>query len=298
MEDLALWGPQATSSAPVMSLVDAEQYCRRLACSHYENFPVVTWFLPKSLRQHFYNVYAYCRWADDLGDETGETAASLMLLNWWRTELDRCYAGTATHPVLLALKPTIDRFSIPREHFTDLISAFEQDQTVREYDSLPQLLDYCTRSANPVGRIILYLGECHDAENAALSDSICTGLQLANFWQDVARDFEIGRIYLPQEIREQFGYSAADMQARRTTPEFQNMMQHLVETARECLQQGRPLVRRLPGRLSMDIALFIRGGLLILNAIERIEYRVWETRPKVQKSQLALAAIKAWCRWP
>ena len=298
MEDLALWGPQACNPPPILSLVDAEQYCRRLACSHYENFPVVTWFLPRSLRQHFYNVYAYCRWADDLGDETGEPATSLMLLNWWRTELDRCYAGTATHPVLLALQTTIDRFSIPREHFMDLISAFEQDQTVQEYDSLPQLLDYCTRSANPVGRIILYLGECHDAQHAALSDSICTGLQLANFWQDVARDFEIGRIYLPREIRRQFGYSDAEMQTRRTTPEFQNMLQHLTGIARELLQQGQPLVGKMPGRLSMDIALFIRGGLLILDAIERVDYRVWEVRPKVKKSQLALAAMKAWCRWP
>jgi squalene synthase HpnC len=282
-DELALYGPDANSSAIPFDRHSAETYCRKLATSHYENFPVVSWLLPKGLHQHFYNVYAYCRWADDLGDEVGDRAKSLELLQWWRGELDACYTGDMRHPVFIALKPTIDEFEIPRDPFVDLISAFEQDQTVCAYDTFEQLRDYCHRSADPVGRLVLYLCREYNDVNVAWSDSICTGLQLANFWQDVARDFAIGRIYLPREDYEQFGYLRDDFDARRTNLAFLGLMKFEVDRAREFLNSGLPLIGQLPGRLQIDIDMFARGGLRILQRIEAIGYRVWESRPKVTK---------------
>lgn len=295
ISDLAVWGPH--SKAAVCSLVDARRYCRALATSHYENFPVVSWLLPRKLHQHFYNVYAYCRWADDLGDETGDPARSTELLTWWADELDRCYRGVAVHPVFIALMDTIREFAIPKAPFADLIFAFLQDQQVHRYETMRQLEDYCRRSANPVGRIILCLCSRSTPENEELSDSICTGLQLANFWQDVARDYSIARVYLPQEIRDRFQFSDSALEAQKSTPEFQEMLRYLVQDARSRLMRGRALVPKLPGRIKLDMELFIRGGLLILQAIEKIDYRVWEQRPTVKKTQLLLAAVGAICGW-
>ena len=290
--ELSQWGPDANFTAP--SLTEAEAYCRQLATTHYENFPLVSWLLPKDLHQHFYNVYAYCRWADDLGDEAGSTARALELLAWWRSELDACYGGATRHPVFVALKPTLDQFAIPITPFQDLLSAFEQDQRVTEYDTFDQLRDYCRRSADPVGRIVLYLCGQHTAQNVEWSDAICTGLQLANFWQDVARDFSIGRIYLPREDCQRFGFTRANFDRKASTPEFLTLMKFEVDRAREWLQRGLPLVEKLPGRMQVDIDLFAHGGLRILDRIEAIGYRVWETRPKVTKFdavQLLTAAL-------
>jgi len=283
--ELTQWGPLCATSAP--TLEQARNYCRKLALTHYENFPVVTWFLPKSLHQHFYNVYAYCRWADDLGDETGDAALSLDLLDWWRRELAACYAGQMTHPVFVALRETIDEFGIAPAPFEDLISAFEQDQRIKEYATFEQLLDYCRRSANPVGRLVLALCRRADEENFRWSDSVCTGLQLANFWQDVARDYEIGRVYLPREDRERFKYSADDLAQRLTTDGFVDLMRFEVDRAREMLRPWRsarrPELESFPFRLQVDLELFARGGERILDRIEGIEYRVWESRPRVTK---------------
>jgi squalene synthase HpnC len=270
-------------SQPVPSLAEAQQYCRQLARSHHENFPLVSFLLPKRLQQHFFNVYAYCRWADDLGDEIGDSQRALELLAWWREELQACYAGQCRHPVFVALEPTVRQFDIPLQPFDDLISAFEQDQSVCEYHSYAQLLDYCTRSANPVGRIVLHLCERFDEQNAEWSDSICSGLQLANFWQDVARDLDIGRIYLPAEDRDRFGVTRDDLLAKRTTDQFVELMEFEVGRARELLIAGLPLVARLPGRLQVDIELFARGGLRILDRVQSIGYRVLEQRPVVTK---------------
>ena len=281
--DLQLFGPEAILATAPPDRTTAEAYCRRLATSHYENFPIVSWLLPKGLHQHFYNVYAYCRWADDLGDEVGDATKSLELLAWWRGELEACYAGQMRHPVFVALRTTIDEFSIPREPFLDLISAFEQDQSVREYDTFEQLRDYCRRSADPVGRLVLHLCRAHTEQNVLWSDSICTGLQLANFWQDVSRDFSIGRIYLPREDYERLGYLREDFDARMTNQAFLDLMQFEVQRARDFLTNGLPLIEHLPGRLQVDIDLFARGGLRILERIESIGCRVWETRPKVTK---------------
>ncbi|MEI8017242.1 MAG: squalene synthase HpnC [Schlesneria sp.] len=283
LQDLQTYGPENIGTNKPLDRHEAEAYCRKLATSHYENFPLVSWLLPKGLHQHFYNVYAYCRWADDLGDEVGDTAKSLELLNWWRSELLACYAGQLRHPVFIALKPTIDEFSIPQEPFLDLLSAFEQDQSVCEYQTFDQLRDYCRRSADPVGRLVLHLCREHTDQNIIWSDSICTGLQLANFWQDVARDFQIGRIYLPQEDYERFGYRREDFNAHLINPAFLELMKFEVDRARQFLVDGLPLIEHLPGRLQVDIDLFAHGGLRILERIESIGYRVWEKRPKVTK---------------
>lgn len=281
-DELTTWGPEGSAPA-IPSLLEAEAYCRRLAIGHYENFPVVSWLLPKELRQPFYNVYAYCRWSDDLGDEVGSTERARQLLNWWRGELLECYEGRARHPVFVALGPTIREYNLPRDPFEDLISAFEQDQVVTAYDTFEQLRDYCRRSADPVGRLVLHLCRCATPDNINWSDSICTGLQLANFWQDVSRDQAIGRIYLPREDRERFGYSLDDWQARRENPAFLQLMKYEVDRARQWLSDGWPLISRMPGRLQVDIELFLRGGLTILQRIEQMEYRVWSRRPVVGK---------------
>ena len=294
LDDLRQYGPDASESNEIPDRRAAEAYCKALATSHYENFPVVSWLLPPSLHQHFYNVYSYCRWADDLGDEVGDAAKSLELLAWWRQELNDCYAGRMRHPVFVALRTTIDEFSIPQQPFLDLISAFEQDQTLLEYDTFDQLRDYCRRSADPVGRLVLSLCRASTPQNVIWSDSICTGLQLANFWQDVARDYAIGRIYLPREDYLRHGYSRHDFEAHRISPAFIELMKFEVDRARQFLVGGLPLVEQLPGRLQVDIDLFAHGGLRILERIESIGYRVWETRPKVTKwdgVQLVLGAL-------
>lgn len=293
-QQLATWGPQATYLPP--SRDAAERYSKTLAKSHYENFPVVTWLLPKALHQHFFNVYAFCRWADDLGDETNDPKLSLELLDWWERELDGCYRGTARHPVFVALKPTIDEFQIPSEPFRDLLSAFRQDQMAHSYDTFEALRDYCRRSADPVGRLVLYLCRQHRPETVPLSDSICTGLQLANFWQDVARDAIIGRCYLPREDRVRFGYTDADLASKTTNPAFIELMRFEVQRARDFLHQGLPLRELLPRSIRMDIDLFAQGGLKILEKIESQGYRVWEKRPKVTKWDVLKLFASCWWR--
>jgi squalene synthase HpnC len=236
---------------------------------------------------HFHAVYAYCRWADDLADETAGGDTALDLLAWWRSELLACYNDTPTHPVMIALAETIRRFAIPPEPFLDLLIAFEQDQRVKHYDTFEQLLGYCRNSANPVGRLLLYLFECFDEQRAALSDEVCTGLQLANFWQDVARDFAIGRVYLPTEDRRRFGYTDADVEARRFTPAFRDLMQFELERTRGFFDRGEKLLPLLPSSARIDVDLFIRGGRAVLTAIERIGFNVWQRRPEVTKWQKA-----------
>ncbi|MGQ0637124.1 MAG: squalene synthase HpnC [Planctomycetaceae bacterium] len=294
--ELERFGPRQPPGA-LPSLVESQAYCRRLATTHYENFPVVSWLVPRSLYQHFCNVYAYCRWADDLGDETGDRDRALELLAWWRGELAACYAGRATHPVFVALGETIARFAIPRAPFDDLISAFEQDQRVTQYDTFDQLLDYCRQSANPVGRLVLYLCDQAREPNFDWADSICTGLQLANFWQDVARDFDIGRVYLPREDRERFGYTPEALHERVTNPQFVALLEFEVQRARSLLRPWRephaPELACLPLRLQAVVELFARGGEEILDRIAAIGYRVWDSRPVVTK--LAVARLFAGC---
>lgn len=293
-EQLARFGPRGWHRP--LSSGEAHVYCAQLTRSHYENFTIVSWLLPRALVRHFHAVYAYCRWADDLADEVhpGSEFTALELLQWWRTELERCYDGRPRHPVFLALRETITRFQIPPEPFLDLLSAFEQDQRVKRYRTYVDLLDYCRRSANPVGRLILYLGEVFDAKRAQYSDHICTGLQLTNFWQDVARDLDLGRVYLPEEDRVRFGYSDADLEARRFTSAFSALMEFEVNRAREHFERGSPLIADLPKSLQMDVELFACGGQAVLDRIEAEGYDVWSVRPTLtrwRKGRLMLSLL-------
>jgi squalene synthase HpnC len=277
---------------------EARAFCRRLALSHYENFTVASWLLPRRLRQPFFNVYAYCRGADDLADEMGDASRSLALLDWWEGELRSCYAGHATHPVFVALRETIVEFQIPRQVFTDLLVAFRQDQQVTRYATAKELLSYCRFSANPVGHLILCLGNCYDDDLVALSDSICTGLQLANFCQDVARDYERGRIYLPQETWNAAGYTAEMFERRQFNAPFRQALALEVARAESQLVAGWPLIPRLPRELQWDVALFVLGGLSILSAVRRADYNVWASRPTVGKWRKLALLPRAWwiCR--
>lgn len=279
-DDLHRYGPDASYA---LTLEQARDYCARLTASHYENFHVVTWLTPRALRPAFRSMYAFCRWSDDLGDEVGDHARARQLLAWWRGELRALYEGRARHPVMVALAETVAQFAIPIEPFLALISAFEQDQEVLDYDTYDRLLDYCTRSANPVGHLVLYLARAYDADNARLSDLTCTGLQLANFWQDVSRDRAIGRVYLPREDRVRFGVSDEQIVARRFTPEFARLIEFEVDRARALLVAGQPLLERMPGPLALDVDLFSRGGLAILDAIERQGFDVLSARPALGK---------------
>jgi squalene synthase HpnC len=302
------------------SLAEARAYCERLARSHYENFSVATWFLPKPLRPHFFSVYAYCRISDDLGDEVGDPQQSLQLLDEWEEELNATYLSLVQpppreirgdveklrpeaggrnlarprHPVFIALRETILACDIPRQPFADLLQAFRQDQRVKRYATFDDVLGYCRYSADPVGRLVLYVCGYRDDERQQLSDFTCTALQLANFWQDVAVDFGKGRIYLPGEDLARFGVTEREIAERRTTPGFLDLMRFEVERAREWFARGLPLARQVERELALDIELFTRGGQAILDAIERQGYDVLRRRPVISKPRkLGLVARAA-----
>ena len=280
------------SRAP--SFDEARAYCAQLARTHYENFSVATWFLPKRLRQHFYNVYAYCRISDDLGDEVGDTAASLTLLDQWQQELDACYEGSPKHPVFVALAETVRQFDIPKHEFSDLLAAFRQDQTVTRFETFNDVLGYCKYSANPVGHLVLYLCGYRDAERQQLSDYTCTALQLANFWQDVSVDYAKGRIYLPLEDLRRFGVTEETIAQKQNTAAFREMMKFEVERAHDWFRRGVPLVSKVNHELSIDLELFSRGGQEILTAIARQGSAVLGNRPAISKTRkLALVARAA-----
>lgn len=266
---------------------EARQYTEKIAKTHYENFTVVSWFLPAELRQHMYNVYAYCRWSDDLGDEIPDPVMASAALEWWRRELDACYAGEPRHPVFVALKETIDRFEIPSDPFHHLLDAFVQDQTVKRFPTYADVEEYCVRSANPVGRLVLYLFGFKDEERQLLSDRTCTALQLANFWQDVTVDWEKGRVYLPLEDLRRFGAREEQIPERRFDPAFRELMRFEVERARSLFAEGLPLLQMVPRRLRLDLELFTRGGQAILDLIERQDYDVLSSRPSLSKAHKA-----------
>lgn len=273
---------------------ESREYCRRLARSHYENFAVASWFLPERLRQHFFNLYAYCRISDDLGDETGNAQDALCLLDQWEAELDACYQGSPRHPVFVALADTVRTFDIPSHEFSDLLKAFRQDQTVTRYERFDDLLGYCRYSANPVGHLVLYVCGYRDHERQRLSDFTCTALQLANFLQDVSIDYTKGRIYLPLEDLDRFGVSEGDLAYSRNTAGFCDLMRFEVERSREWFEHGLPLVKRVDEELAIDLELFTRGGQEILNAIEHQGYAVLGRRPEISRMRkLALVARAA-----
>ncbi|RMF96023.1 MAG: squalene synthase HpnC [Planctomycetota bacterium] len=292
LADLHRYGPQA-SPQPI-SLRRANAYCRRLARNHYENFTVVSRFVPRDLRQDFCNIYAWCRWADDLADETDSPQQAAALLEWWQRELSACFAGEASHPVTIALHETISRYAIPAEPFLDLLVAFRQDQQKFRYDTFEELLDYCRHSADPVGRLVLHLARCATPERIALSDSICTGLQLANFWQDVAVDFARGRMYIPQSEFRRFHCDLAVVARGEADDAFRLMMRSLVDQAEAYLKRGVPLVAKMPSDLRVPIALFIAGGSAICRAIREVEYDVLTRRPELSKLQKIRLVARTW----
>jgi squalene synthase HpnC/squalene synthase HpnD len=272
---------------------EAQRYTRWLANHHYENFNVVSRLLPRRLHQDFYNVYAYCRWSDDLGDEVADPARALALLDAWEEELRTIFErdrGPA-HPVLIALRETIRAKNIPSKPFTDLLRAFRQDQTVHRYPDWDSLTDYCVYSANPVGRLVLYLCGYRDDARQKLSDYTCTALQFANFWQDVSRDLEKGRIYIPVDALAAHGLIEADVLARKFDARYASLMKSLIERTRALFQAGLPLAQTVEPFLRVDLEMFSKGGLAILDAIEVSGYNTLQHRPALTKwTQMRLLA--------
>lgn len=280
----------AEGPAKAYSLAKAYAYCQRLATSHYENFTVASWLLPRALRPHVHAVYAYCRGVDDLGDEA--EGDRLTLLDDWEAELRRCFDGDAQQPAFVALQETIRRFDIPPEPFLRLIEANRMDQRVNRYRTFTDLQAYCQNSANPVGHLVLYLFGYRDEERQRLSDATCTALQLTNFWQDVRRDLGKGRIYIPLEEMERFHYSEEDLLAARFDGRLRDLMAFQVRRTRELFRSGLELIPRVRGRLRLDLRLFSLGGLAVLDAIEDIGYDVLNRRPKLSRARKALLALR------
>jgi squalene synthase HpnC len=278
------------------SIVEAEAYTRWLATHHYENFHVVSFLLPKRLHQDFYNVYAFCRWADDLADEIGDKDESLRLLAWWQDQLDGMYAGVSKNPVYVALDATVRKHNIPRQPFADLIRAFIQDQKVSRYRNWDEVHDYCRYSANPVGHLVLYLCGYSDTERQRLSDATCTALQLANFWQDVAVDLKKDRVYIPLEVIERHGYSVAELFAHKETPQFRAVMKEVVDHARTLFLEGIHLPGMVDRRLAIDLDLFSRGGLRVLEKIEGQNYNVLSKRPAISKGERVMLLLRSLTR--
>ena len=306
---------RATSPGTSWPTEDAFRHCERLARTHYENFTVGSLLMPRPLRRHMYALYAYCRTVDDLGDEaipgtanphfatepvqagaSGDDTQSyrLALLDWWESELEACYEGQPSHPVHVALQETIHEFDLPREPFQRLIEANRMDQRAQRYPTYGDLLHYCEHSANPVGRLVLYLFGYGDEERQRMSDATCTALQLANFWQDVARDYGKGRIYLPLEDMETFAYTEDELADGVENQAFRKLMAFEVERAEGLFREGAPLAGTLTGAARLDVALFTRGGMAVLDAIRKQDYRVLRKRPALSRARKAGLFLSAW----
>ena len=276
--------------APTPDAAVARAFTRRLAHSHYENFSVVSLLLPGTLRQDFCNIYAFCRTADDLGDELGDAQRSLAELERLAERTRDCFAGRAVCALFVALADTIRRHDLPIQPFLDLIDAFKQDQRVRRYETFDQLRDYCRRSADPVGRLVLYLCGYRDEQRQALSDQTCTALQLANFWQDIRRDLlERDRIYLPRQSMELFGVDEGELRrqimAAQAGENVRRLIRHEVDRTAEFFARSEALLPLLRPRVRRQIALFGQGGRAVLRAIRRQNYDTLSRRPALSKWQ-------------
>ena len=280
----------AKTLQPPAELGDAFAYCERMAKSHYENFTVVSWVLPKRLRPSMYSVYAFCRHTDDLGDEA--PGDRLALIDAWEADLRRCRDGEPSHPILRALRHTIREHDIPIEPFLNLIESERLDQRIKRHPTYRDLLFYCRHSAEPVGRMVLYVFGYRDEERQRLSDATCNALQLANFWQDVRRDHDMGRIYIPQEDMERFGYTEENLAKGIVTPAFRGLMAFEVDRTRKLFREGAKLVDLVEGELRLDLRLFTQGGMAVLDAIERQDYDVLSNRPIVSKAKKTRMALK------
>jgi len=281
--------------APAIDLRSAELFTWNLAHTHYENFSVVSALLPRRLRQDFCNVYAFCRIADDLGDEIADKDQSLRLLARFRKETEHLFAGRVNTIVFTALASTISRHNIPIQPFLDLIDAFEQDQRIDRYDTYDQLRNYCRRSADPVGRLVLYMSGYRDAQRQQLSDCTCTALQLANFWQDVRRDLtDRNRIYLPRETMQQFNVTESQLRSGIADDNYRGCIRFEVDRAAGLFDQGQALLPLLDQSVRPQVSLFGEGGRAILHAIRKANYDTLTARPVLsqwQKGKLVLAAL-------
>jgi squalene synthase HpnC len=303
IEQLETFGPDRCET---LGVEPARAWCRRLALGRYENFSVLSRLVPPDRRDDFAAVYAFCRWADDLGDETGSPDRSLELLAWWRRELDQCFAGEPRHPVFIALAPTIERFDLPPEPFGALITAFEQDQRVRRYDTWAGLLDYCRGSADPVGRLVLMLcEEPREPELLEPSDAVCTALQLTNHLQDVRRDIvERDRIYLPRElVAGDVDRFEADLvaTARQGWAVNHEILERSRAVVRACVErtwplfgQGDALLARVRPETRPIVWLFLAGGQHVLRKIELWNYETAVQRPRLGRATRALLVARAW----
>ena len=279
----------ATEGVRAQSEAAAYEWCRAYARAHDENFSVVTWFLPKEIRPHFFALYAFCRWTDDLGDEAD--GDRIALLDAWERDLRACYDGRRESPLFVALGATIERYDIPPEPFLRLIEANRMDQRITSFETYDGLLEYCDHSAAPVGRMVLYVLGYRDEERQRLSDATCVGLQLANFCQDVSVDLAKGRIYIPLDDMRRFGYDEERLRAGVADAQFRDLMRFEVQRARDLFARGRELESRLDRRARIDVRLFRLGGEAVLDAIERADYDVLSSRPRVSKSKkLRMAA--------
>ncbi|WP_255462229.1 squalene synthase HpnC [Granulicella sp. WH15] len=285
-DDLAGGPAEYLTPAVRPSLVEAQQWCKTLATTHYENFHVATWFLPKRVRPYFQSIYAFSRVADDLGDEVADPVLAANLLTTWQGMLDECYDEPARsrHPVFVALQQTIAETGVPRQLFSDLIHAFQMDQTVTRYESLEQLIGYSRYSANPVGRLVLWVSGYRDEERGLLSDKVCTALQLVNFWQDVVEDWERGRRYLPADAMQRFGVTDEHIAGRVFTPGFKQMMVFLTDYARTMLLEGGAISGTVDRELTVTLDLFRKGGEAAIDGIVAQGYDVLRARPSVSKT--------------
>ena len=286
----------ASSVAVPAGLRDDYAHCARVA-RHYENFTVASRVLPAAMRPHLFALYAYCRGVDDLGDEHG--GDRLAALAAWEEELDRCFGGGEPRaPAFRALRATIRRFALPRQPFADLIEANRLDQRKRAYATFADLRGYCRLSADPVGQLVLALFGIRDAARTGLSDATCTALQLANFWQDVGRDLDAGRLYLPLEDLERFGCQRADVERRRAAPPLRRLMAFEVERTRALFASGAALETRVPPRLGLQLRLYRLGGTAVLDALERQGYDPFVRRPRVGAAGKLRVALRALWRTP
>ncbi|MCU0708984.1 MAG: squalene synthase HpnC [Pirellula sp.] len=290
-QDLLRFGPDRP--IPAMALDEAFTYCRDLANRHYENFTVLTHLVPARIRPHFCSIYAYCRWSDDLADEMGSPERSTALLEWWRGELDACFQGRANHPVFVALRQTINEYGLESTPFNDLLSAFVQDQTQHRYESDSELRNYCSRSANPVGRMVLQLARTATPPCAAWSDSICTGLQIANFCQDIAVDARRGRVYWPESRLQAIGVNPHELSRPTATEAACRGVMDWANEARKLLVAGLPLVQHGPVWLARSVQLFVRGGLGLAREVDRLQGDVWTHNVMVSRPQKLQWIVRA-----
>ncbi len=281
-------------SKTVQTLEEAEAFTRTLATSHYENFLVGSVLIPKEKRQHVYNLYAFARTADDLADEISDSTQSLAALDAFEADLKACFQGEARGPIFVALSRTIREFNLSIEPFQRLLTAFRQDRRQNRYQTFDDLLNYCQNSANPVGEIFLQLFGYRETKLIPYSDAICTGLQLANFWQDVARDARKNRLYLPLEDLKKHGVSEQEIFEKQFTENFRTLMAFEISRTQTYFDRGKKLFEFLGRDILLDVRLFVAGGEAVLKAIRKIDYNVLSQRPILTKKDQARLFAREW----